>query len=127
MARDEELADVMGQTVDEGVGATQLPVKTDGAAWPVVVVGMGDSVRPREKTAPDGRLTFTSGGILRVASKDGTLRSDKSASVHVIEQPASGVLELGALYRADGAVWVQPWESNGRMALSITVERLVRI
>lgn len=124
MARDEELGDVITQgTADPG--ATMLPVRTDGGTWPVIVVGMGDAVRPREKAAPDGRLTFTSGGILRVASKDGVLRSDKSASVHVIEQPASGVLELGKLYRGEGIVWVQPWESNGRIALSITVERLV--
>lgn len=125
MARD-ELEDVMVENVEGiGPGVTMLPVKTDGVAWPVVVVGMGDSMRPREKAAPDGRLTFTSGGILRVGNKDGTIRSDKSASVHVIEQPAGGQLELGKLYRAEGAVWVQPYESNSRVALSITVERLV--
>lgn len=125
MAR-EDLEDMMGEnTVGAGPDVTVLPVVTNGDAWPVIVVGMGDSMRPREKAAPDGRLTFTSGGILRVGGKDGTIRSDKSASVHVIEQPAGGVLELGTLYRAQGKVWVQPYESNSRVALSITVERLV--
>ncbi|MGH3484712.1 MAG: hypothetical protein ACRDPQ_15940, partial [Nocardioidaceae bacterium] len=60
---------------------------------------------------------------LRVQRKDGTLRADKSASVHVTK-PA-GHYELGAIYKATGRVYVQPYESNGRMALSITVEQLV--
>ena len=126
MARDE--GDVMvEQAPTTEAGATMLPVRTTGAVWPVVVVGMGDAVRPRDKPAPDGRLAFMSGGILRTVNRDGVLKSDKTASVHVIEQPIGGVLELGQLYRAEGTVWVQPWENNGRMALSITVERLVAL
>ncbi|MGH3884455.1 MAG: hypothetical protein ACRDRC_13800, partial [Pseudonocardiaceae bacterium] len=68
-------------------------------------------------------VTYASGCILRVQRKDGSLRADKSASVHVTK-PA-GHYALGEIYRAVGRVYVQPYESNGRMALSITVEQLV--
>jgi len=91
--------------------------------WPVTVIGMGESPKEREKASPDGEVTYASGCILRVQRKDGSLRADKSASVHVTK-PA-GLYELGEIYRATGRVYVQPYESNGRMALSITVEQLV--
>jgi hypothetical protein len=103
--------------------ATQLPVATTAELWPVTVIGMGESPKEREKASPDGEVTYSSGCILRVQRKDGTLRADKSASVHVTK-PA-GHYELGAIYKATGRVYVQPYESNGRMALSITVEQLV--
>jgi len=103
--------------------ATQLPVATTAELWPVTVIGMGESPKEREKASPDGEVTYASGCILRVQRKDGSLRADKSASVHVTK-PA-GHYELGAIYKATGRVYVQPYESNGRMALSITVEQLV--
>lgn len=102
---------------------TSLPVLTHSEHWPMVCVGMGDSVKIRPKKAPDGRPTYSSGTILRTVNKDGEIKSDKTASVNVIE-PAKNY-ELGQFYRASGKVWVQPWENNGRMALSITVEKLV--
>jgi hypothetical protein len=43
--------------------------------------------------------------------------------VNVINKAA--IYELGVTYRAQGRIYVQPWESNGRMTLSITVEGLV--
>lgn len=104
--------------------ATALPVRTTADLWPVTVIGMGESPRVREgKTTPDGELTYGSGCILRVQRKDGEIKADKSASVHVTK-PAS-VYELGVEYVARGQVFVQPYESNGRMALSITVEELL--
>lgn len=107
---------------------TSLPVVTTADQWPVFVAGMGDPVRPiQEKRAPDGRIKLNSGGLLRVARKDGTIATDKSASVHVINAPEGGQLEFGQLYRAEGLVWVQPYESNQRVALSITVESLVKM
>ena len=103
--------------------ATQLPVATTAEMWPVTVIGMGESPKERDKASPDGEVTYASGCILRVQRKDGSLRADKSASVHVTK-PA-GLYELGVIYQATGRVYVQPYESNGRMALSITVEQLV--
>ncbi|HYJ68954.1 MAG TPA: hypothetical protein VEX15_14995 [Nocardioidaceae bacterium] len=103
--------------------ATALPVATTAELWPVTVIGMGESPKEREKASPDGEVTYASGCILRVQRKDGSLRADKSASVHVTK-PA-GLYELGVIYKATGRVFVQPYESNGRMALSITVEQLV--
>src|SRR5262245_617933 len=103
--------------------ATQLPVATTAELWPVTVIGMGEGPKEREKASPDGEVTYASGCILRVQRKDGSLRADKSASVHVTK-PAS-LYELGTIYKATGRVYVQPYESNGRMALSITVEQLV--
>ena len=103
--------------------ATQLPVATTAELWPVTVIGMGESPKEREKASPDGEVTYASGCILRVQRKDGSLRADKSASVHVTK-PA-GHYELGAIYKAVGRVYVQPYENNGRVALSITVEQLV--
>lgn len=105
--------------------ATQMPVLTSGDLFEVITVGMGDAVRPREKKSPDGRLTYTSGTLLRVRAADGSVRTEKTASVHVIDPPKTGEpFQLGTMYRAAGTVWVQPYESNGRVALSITVERL---
>lgn len=103
--------------------ATALPVATTAEMWPVTVIGMGESPKEREKASPTGEVTFSSGCILRMQRKDGSLRADKSASVHVTK-PA-GVYELGVIYQATGRVFVQPYENNGRMALSITVEQLV--
>lgn len=105
---------------------TEMPVQTHSEHWAVVSMGMGDSVVVRDKKSPDGRPTFASGTIMRTMTKAGEIKSQKSASVNVIEPPQNGeVYEFGQMYRGDGAIWVQPWESNGRIALSITVERLV--
>lgn len=109
---------------------TSLPVRTHSDLTKVYVVGMGDAPKQRTdqktnlpKTNPNGEITYGSGCILRVLAKDGTVRNDKSASVHVTE-PAS-VYELGQVYEARGDIFVQPYESNGRVALSITVQALV--
>lgn len=104
---------------------TSLPVETTADRWPVVVGGMGAPVKPREKAAPTGEQTHSSGCILMVQRKDGSVQPDKTASVHVLK-PAS-VYEFGTFYEARGKVWVQPYESNERMALSITVEQLVPV
>jgi hypothetical protein len=64
-----------------------------------------------------------SGCVARLLTKDGTVRNDKTASIHVTKPAA--IYELGQAYQAQGRVWVQPYESNGRVALSITVEQLV--
>ena len=109
---------------------TALPVRTHSDLTKIVVVGMGDAPKQRTdqktnlpKVNPNGEITYGSGCILRVLAKDGTVRNDKSASIHVTE-PAS-VYELGQVYEARGDIFVQPYESNGRVALSITVQALV--
>jgi len=103
---------------------TTLPVPTHSDLFPVYVVGLGETPRERkDKATPEGEVTYSSGCILRRVQKDGSLRTDKSASVHVINPAA--IYELGVVYRAQGRVYVMPYESNGRMALSITVEGLV--
>ena len=103
--------------------ATQLPVATTAELWPVTVIGMGDSPSQREKASPEGEVTYSSGCVLRMQRKDGQLKADKSASVNVIN-PAT-TYELGRIYVAKGRVYVQPWESNSRITLSVTVEQLV--
>lgn len=107
---------------------TSLPVKTNGKDWPVVVIGLGSPIRPREnsKPTPAGEITYASGCILMV-ERDGEASAQKSASVHVINPAPEGQYELGTKYRAEGRVYVQPYESNQRVALSITVERLVPV
>lgn len=103
---------------------TALPVHTHSDLWPVEVIGMGENPRERkDKATPAGELTYSSGCILRRRQKDGSLRTDKSASIHVINPAA--IYELGAVYKAQGRVYVMPYESTGRLALSITVEGLV--
>lgn len=102
---------------------TALPVKTHSDEWPVEVIGMGETPRERQdKATPAGEVTYSSGCILRKRQKDGSLRTDKSASIHVINPAA--IYELGVVYRAKGRIYVMPYESNGRLALSITVEGL---
>jgi len=107
------------------MSATSLPIITDGTTWPLVVVGLADTPRLREgKLTPDGRQTYASGCILRVVRAGGEVRSDKSASVHVVDPAA--VYELGQTYVGEGQIWVQPYTPDGgRSTLSITVERLV--
>lgn len=102
---------------------TMLPVATHGDLWPVIVMGTDTTPTPREKTSPDGRATYASGCLLRVIRKNGDRAIDKSASIHVIN-PDFGGYASGQDYRAVGAVWVQPYEANSRVALSITVESL---
>lgn len=103
---------------------TRLPISTHSDFFPVYVVGMGETPRERQdKASPMGEVTYSSGCILRSAKKDGSIRSDKSASVNVINPAA--IYELGVVYQAKGRVYVQPYESNSRIALSITVEQLV--
>ena len=102
---------------------TALPVQTHSDLWQVEAVGLGETPRLREKAAPTGEVTYSTGCILRMRRKDGSVAADKSASVNVINQAA--IYELGVIYRAQGRIFVQPWESNGRMTLSVTVEGLV--
>ena len=109
----------------------QLPVETHSDLTGMYVVGMCDSPKARlgtdgkPKFAPSGEQTYASGCILRMLTKDGTIRNDKTASVHVLKPAA--VYELGAIYQAVGRVWVQPYvpEGQSRLALSITVEQLI--
>ena len=103
--------------------ATQLPIATTAELWPVMVIGMGESPSQQEKASPENEVTYSSGCVLRMQRKDGQLKADKSASVNVIN-PAT-TYELGTIYKAQGRVYVQPWESNGRMTLSVLVEQLV--
>ena len=102
------------------------PIETNATICPIVVMGMGAEVRLREgKLSPTGRQTYMSGTILLVEGKDGTISANKSASVHVLDIPArAGTYELGTQYKAEGSVWVMPFEKDGRVALSITVEKL---
>jgi hypothetical protein len=102
---------------------TAMPVHTHSDLWQVEVIGLGETPREREKASPEGEVTYSTGCILRMRRKDGTVAADKAASVNVINKAA--IYELGVTYRAQGRIYVQPWESNGRMTLSITVEGLV--
>lgn len=104
---------------------TPTPVATTSDLWPVHVVGMGESPRQREKAAVTGEPTYSSGCVLIGADKDGNDRAQKTASIHVIK-PAS-VYALGERFVSKGRVYVMPYESNGRVALSITVEELVPV
>lgn len=109
------------------LAAGKMPIATNADLWPVIVAGLGETPRPREKLAPDGRGTFTTGTVALMTGPDGTTRAQKSASVHVIEAAADGY-GLGVTYVAQGAVWVQPYTPDGgRSTLSITVERLVPV
>lgn len=109
------------------MSGTVMPVPTHSDVWPVYVMGLGDPMKVREKKSPNGRPTFSSGGLLKLLSKDGSTRSDKTASVHVLNMNEMGSLEAGQLYRAEGKIWFQPYESNQRVAYSITVEHLVEV
>lgn len=112
---------------------TAFPIATNANAFPVIALGMGDQAKQRTdgngrpKAAPTGEVTYSTGCVLRVATKDGGVRNDKIASIAVIN-PAS-VYELGEIYVAQGDVFVQPYQSgegaSARLAYSITVERLV--
>lgn len=104
---------------------TGTPVATTSELWPVFVTGMGEAPKPREKAAPTGEVTYSSGTILRRRSAEGALKVDKSASIHVLKPAA--IYELGQVYEAKGRVYVMPYEANSRVALSITVEELVPV
>jgi len=104
--------------------ATAFPIETDSLMWPVSVLGFGEAPRKRDKTAPDGRPTYSTGTILRVQSKDGSIRADKTASVNVIEPLEA--YEIGVEYISAGTVFVQPYQNDARrLVYYITVEKLV--
>lgn len=106
---------------------TALPVATTAELFPVIVGGMGASPRPRGKATPEGEETYSTGAMLMMRRKDGTVQPEKAHSIHVVEPAA--VYEFGTKYKAVGKVWVQPYTAGSgdaaRMALSITVQRLV--
>lgn len=85
---------------------------------------MGGAPRPRTnpdgspKLAPNGKPTYASGVV--VARPEGG--ADRGITIAVTD-PAP--LPLGAVVHPDGEVWVTPYESNGRVALSIVCDRLV--
>ena len=107
--------------------ATPMPIATTAQVWRLIVVGMGEMPRPREKQSPDGRGTMTTGTVPITAGHDGRVKALKTASVHVIEADPEGY-GVGAQYRADGLIWVTPYTPDGgRSTLSITVERLVQV
>lgn len=107
--------------------ATPMPVATSSELWPLIVAGLGEMPRPREKQSPDGRGTFTTGTVLITANPDGSTRANKTASVNVIDADPSGYA-LGTTFQAAGKIWVTPYTPDGgRSTLSVTVERLVPV
>src|SRR5699024_4471129 len=103
------------------------PIETTAELCPVVIAGMGDPITP-ETAQPGkqlktfgGRVRFRTGGLLRQVRADGTVQINKAASVWVTTPP-DAPLDFGTEYRATGRVWVQPYERDGRVLYSITVE-----
>jgi hypothetical protein len=94
------------------------------AAANLVAFAMGGDPRPRlnaeggPKLSPDGRPTFSTGVV--VARPDGG--QDRGVTISVTEPTR---LPLGVLLRPDGNVWLTPYESNGRVGVSIVCDRLV--
>jgi hypothetical protein len=120
------------------IQAAGLPITTNSDLWPLRVAGTGERAKYRLKgerggaqtpaLSPDGRPTLSSGCIARFLNQDGDLKSQKTASVHVINATTEDVFEPGE-YLADGLVWIQPYipEGSNRIAYSITVESLVPV
>lgn len=118
--------------------AAGLPIATNSDLWPLRVAGTGERAKYRLKgdrggsqtnaLSPDGRPTLSSGCIARFLVQDGELKSQKTASVHVINATTEDVFEPGE-FLADGAIWIQPYipEGSNRIAYSITVESLVPV
>lgn len=122
--------------------ATQLAgtfvggIKTSSRDFPILVrlTGSG-SGRPRldQTGAPkengDGRPTYTVDGQLIVLNRDGEIQINKGASIHTVHPLEAEVDVLGAaqVYRGEGTVFVTPYESSGRIAYSINVERLILV
>ncbi|GAB3632266.1 hypothetical protein GCM10027421_16190 [Microbacterium shaanxiense] len=117
--------------------AASLPILTNSEAWPLTALGLGEPMRFRMKgdrgsaqsnaLSADGRPTLASGCIPQLLDKEGRLRPQKGHSLHVINAVPDDVIEAGDQVRAEGLIWVQPYESNGRVLLSITVESLVPV
>ncbi|QCQ17248.1 hypothetical protein [Microbacterium sp. RG1] len=101
-----------------------LKVDSEWAARNIRAQGMGGEPRIRTgdnqvpKLAPNGKPTYASGVV--VARPEGGV--DRGVSIAVTE-PA--VLPLGVALCPAGDIWVTPYESNGRVALSIVCDRLV--
>jgi len=74
------------------------------------------------KVAPDGRPVHrTALKALRVV--DGVPIGEERNVSFAIIQPTDVV--AGKIYRAVGAIWITPYENNGRVALSIIAEKVV--
>ncbi|GLK16923.1 hypothetical protein GCM10017602_14050 [Herbiconiux flava] len=103
-----------------------LKLESRWASENLRALSLGGEVRPRlndsgvPKLAPNGKPTFSTGVV--VARADGG--QDRGVTISVTEPV---VLQLGAALRPDGDVWVTPYETNGRVGLSIICERLVPV
>lgn len=105
---------------------TSMPISTNAELFPVFVLGLGDSPKPSQSKSPLGTVKYTTGCLLKVRKADGTIGTDRTASISVIN-PVQGVYEEAQYYMAKGRVWVQPWLAQGgyKSNLSITCEELV--
>lgn len=104
------------------------PISTTSELCTVVVKALDEPMKMRQKVAPDGRTTFSTGAMLRVASKASGHRLDRGSWIHVIDGSVGETLEDGALYRGDGQIWITPMGGDGGpSSFSIICERLVKI
>lgn len=86
-----------------------------------------EEVKPRAYS--DGRLKLSPTGVPTYSCnvqkmRDSGYGTEQGVSVAVCEYVA---YPKGTELRADGAVWVTPYEANGRVAYSFIVERLVPV
>jgi len=99
-------------------------VLTHSEYWPVIVLGTGETPRARQTTTPTGESTFTTGCFLKEARKDGTVRTDRKATISVLKPLP--VYEDGVRYRAQGREWSNKWGSDGwGVEHAVIVEELV--
>ncbi|NNG20147.1 hypothetical protein HJ590_11310 [Naumannella sp. ID2617S] len=57
---------------------TTMPIATQSDAWPIHVIGLGESPRVREgKFTPDGEATYTTGTVLMMIGADGATRAQE--------------------------------------------------
>jgi len=104
----------------------QFQIDSRWAAENFRALSMGGEPRPRTnedgvpKLAPNGKPTYSTGVVL--ARADGG--QDRGITIAVTEPMT---LPFGVPMRPDGAVWATPYETNGRVAVSIICERLVPV
>lgn len=100
-------------------------IATDASALNLIAEVVSDAEPVvREKTAPDGRATYSAPVAVKVKNRDEKVISAKNIFVNSIEPLDATYDEEKRTYvKAQGKVWIKAFVQNDRVSYSITVEK----
>lgn len=80
------------------------------------------------KTTADGRPTYSADVEVLTMGRDGNVTAARGVFINTVEPVAAKFDFFGQVYlKAEGKMTIKPFVSDGRLAYSITVDRLVPV